>query len=180
MEGEAHEEIERHPRQIEQGRWPAAGEKGADLVEIAQRLLPVALGASHDRRAELAVEDLLTQILVQGRSDAGEDAAAEHVEQTLEEIEHDDDDGEADQRRNAPARQDPVIDLHHEDRAGQVEQVDQAAEHGDAQEGTATGGHDAEAFLEGAGHGRCLERLRRFGQAPRFCCLGSRREHVGG
>ena len=64
-------------------------------------------------------------------------------------IEREDDDREADQRRDAAARQDPVIDLHHEDRAGEIEHVDQAAEQGDAEQGAAAGGHEAEAFLGG-------------------------------
>ena len=35
-------EIERHPRQVEQGPRTGAAEKAADLVEIAHRLQPVA------------------------------------------------------------------------------------------------------------------------------------------
>jgi hypothetical protein len=35
MEQEADRQIERHPRQIEEGRGAGAGQEGADLVEVA-------------------------------------------------------------------------------------------------------------------------------------------------
>src|SRR3954466_11202738 len=79
MEGEADEQVEWDPRQVEQGRGAAPRKEGADLVEIAQRLLPVTFGLALDRRGDLAPEDTLAQVLVDGGSDAGEDAAAEHV-----------------------------------------------------------------------------------------------------
>ena len=96
MEGEADEEIERDPRQVEQGRRAAACEKGADLVEIAQRLLSIAFGLAAQGRRDLAAEDALAQVLVDRGTDAGEDAAAEHVEQALEEEQGEDDGREAD------------------------------------------------------------------------------------
>src|SRR5215218_271961 len=139
MEGEADEQVERDPRQVEQGRGAAARKEGADLVEVAQRLLPVAFGLALDRRGDLKAEDALAQVLVDGGSDAGEDAAAEHVEQALEQEQGENDGREADEGRNAAARQDPVVDLHHVEGTGKVEDIDEAAEQGDTEQGTAAG-----------------------------------------
>ena len=149
VEREADEEIERDPRQVEQRRRAAAGEEGADLVEVAQRLLPITLRLPTQRGGNLEAEDALAQVLVDRGADAGEDAAAEHVEQALEEEQGEDDGREADQGRNAAARQHPVVDLHHVEGTGEVEDVDQAAEQGDPEQGAAAGSDEADAPLGG-------------------------------
>ena len=141
MEGKADKQIERHPRQIEQCRGSAAGEKSPDLVEVAKGLLSVSL-LGRPERDELALEYLLAQLFVHGRTDPRQDPPADHVEQTLKEIKHDDDDRQSDQRRNAAAGQNPVIDLHHEDRSGEIKDVDQAGQEGHASEGAEAGCHD--------------------------------------
>ena len=46
---EADREIDRHPRQIEEGDRPAAGEEGAHRIEVADRLGTVALVADFQR-----------------------------------------------------------------------------------------------------------------------------------
>jgi hypothetical protein len=46
---------------------------------------------------------------------------------------------QTDQRRHAAARQHPVIDLQHENRAGEVQKIDHAAHDANADKGAATG-----------------------------------------
>ena len=53
MKQKTYAEIERHPRQIEKGGRPRAGEKTTHIVEIAQRLKPVARHARRDVAAPL-------------------------------------------------------------------------------------------------------------------------------
>ena len=107
------------------------------LAILLGSVLAVAFGLPLDWSGQLALEHRLAQILVERGADAGEDPSPHHVEQALEEVEHDDDDAEPDQGWNAPTGQDPVVHLHHEDRARQIEQVDQTAQHRHAEEGAA-------------------------------------------
>ena len=79
------------------------------------------------------------QGFVERGADAAQDAAADQVEHALRHVEAAGEDDQADQGRNAAARQHPVVDLQHEDRAGQIEQVDHAAHQADADERRATG-----------------------------------------
>ena len=137
VEGEADREVERHPRQVEERGRAAAGEEAADLVEVAQGLLSVAILPGADGAQEDELEDGLAQALVERRADAGQDAAAHDVERGLEAEEHHQDRGEPDEGGDAAARQDPIVDLQHEERAAQVQDVDQRAEHGHADEGPA-------------------------------------------
>ncbi len=65
---------------------------------------------------------------------------AQHFEHALE-AEHDkSEQAETDQRRQAAARQHSVVDLQHEQRAGERQQIDQATGDADADEGVAIGG----------------------------------------
>ena len=139
MEGEADREIERQPRQVEERARPHAAEEGADIVEVAQRLQAFAASADHQRQPHDGVEHPRVQRFVERGADPAENAAADQVEHALGHVEHGGDEHEADQGRHAAARQHPVIDLEHEDRAGEVEQVDDAAHQADADERAAAG-----------------------------------------
>ena len=145
VEGEADREIERQPWQVEEGARPHAAEERTDIVEIAQRLQPFAASAAHQRQSHHDVEHARVQGLVERGADAAEDAAAQQIEEALRHVEAGGDHDEADQRRHAAARQHAVIDLEHEDRAGQIQQVDDAAHHEHADERAATG---AQRFTE--------------------------------
>ena len=68
-----------------------------------------------------------------------ENAAADQVEDALGDVEAAGENHQADQRRHAAARQHPVVDLQHENRAGQVQQIDHAAHDADANKGAAAG-----------------------------------------
>jgi hypothetical protein len=61
--------------------------------------------------------------------------AADHVDQTEEAIENSGQHAEPDQGRHAPARKHPVIDLEHEQRAGEHQDIADAAQQRDADEG---------------------------------------------
>jgi len=61
---------------------------------------------------------------------------------------------QADKGRHAPARQHPVVDLQHEDRAGQIKQVDHATHDADADESAAAGTQRVTEFGNAGHRGR--------------------------
>ncbi len=140
MEQEADRDVERHPGQIEKSRQPGARHERAHVVEVAHGLQAVAGGAAAQRQPRDDVEHARRQSLIEPAPDPHQDASAQHVEQPLEAEQHEREQREAEQRRHAAARQHAVVDLQHEDRPGQHEQIDQAARHRDADEGIAVGG----------------------------------------
>ncbi|MGY4431517.1 hypothetical protein ACVWWO_003994 [Bradyrhizobium sp. F1.13.1] len=139
VEGEADGEIERQPGQIEERARAHAAKKGADIVEIAQRLKPLVAAADQQRQADDGVEHPLVQGFVQRGADPAQNPVADHVQNALRHVEETGEDDQADQGRNAAARQHPIVDLQHEDRPGQIEQVDHAAHQADADKRRATG-----------------------------------------
>ena len=132
MEQEADREIDRHPGQVEEGGGTGAGQEGADLVEVAQGQETVALARAFQRRTHDEIEDAPAQGLVQRGADPGEDAGADGLQHALEGIEHEGERAEADQGRHGAAGDHPVVDLEHEERAGEVEDVHEAAHQSDA------------------------------------------------
>ena len=139
MEGEADRQIERQPRQVEERARPHAGEKRPDVVEVAQRLQALAAAPRHQRQPHYGFEHPAAQRLVQRGADTDQDSSPDQVENALGDVQSAGENDQADQGRHAPARQHPVVDLQHEDRAGQIEQVDHAAHDADADEGAAAG-----------------------------------------
>ncbi len=139
MEGETDRQIERQPRQIEQRARSHAGEERADIVQIAQRLKTLIAPADHQRQAHDGVEHAGIEGFIERGSDTPEDSSPDQVENALGDVQSAGEDDQTDQRRYAPARQHPVVNLQHEDRAGQIEQVDHAAHGADADERTAAG-----------------------------------------
>ena len=110
-------------------------QEGADLVEIAQRREAVALRARAQRKLHHDVVDPRAQALVERRGDAHQHARADDVEHALEGEQRQRQHRERDQRRHAPAREHAVVDLQHVERAGEVENVDEAAHQADGDEG---------------------------------------------
>ena len=155
VERKADRQIERQPGQIEERARSHAAEERADVVEIAQRLQALVAVADQQRQSHDGVEHAGVDGLVERGADAAEDAPAEQVENALRDVESAGENDQADQRRHAAAWQHPVIDLQHEDRAGQVQQVDHATHDADANERAAT---SAQRFTEfgspdtGSGH----------------------------
>ena len=145
MKRKADRQIERQPRQIEERARPHAAEKRPDIVEIAQRLQALVAAADHQRQPHHGFEHAGVEGFVERGSDAAENAAADQVEAALGDVQAAGENHQADQGRHAAARQHAVVDLQHENRAGQVQQIDHATHDADADEGAATG---AQRFTE--------------------------------
>ena len=139
VERETDREIERQPRQIEERARPHAAEKRPDIVEIAQRLQALVAAADHQRQPHHGFEHAGVDGFVQRGSDAPENASADQVEAALGDVEAAGENHEADQGRHAAARQHAVVDLQHENRAGEVQQIDHATHDANADEGVAAG-----------------------------------------
>ncbi len=93
----ADDEIERDPGQVEQGDRPHAGQEGAQVVEVAQRLQAVAAIAGFQRQADQRVIDAVADRLVEAGADAHQDAAADQVEHAERGVKRGRDDDERDQ-----------------------------------------------------------------------------------
>ncbi len=139
MEGKADRQIERQPWQVEERARPHAGEERANIVEVAQRLQALVACADHQRQAHDGIEHPGIEGFVERGSDPAQDSSPDQVENALGDVQPAGEDGQADQGRHAAARQHPVVNLQHEQRAGQIQQVDHAAHDADANEGAAAG-----------------------------------------
>ena len=67
-------------------------------------------------------------------ADQGENAHANDVQPALERVGGDGDERQRNQRRDALAAEHPVVNLHHENRAREHEQVDDTAHEADSEE----------------------------------------------
>src|ERR1700676_4516329 len=114
MKQEADAEINRHPWKIEKRGWAAAGEKAADLVEIAQRLQPVAITPRLQRKTNESVKHPKPECLVEMAADAGTDTAANQIQSALQQVQDGCQRQKCEQRRHAAARKNAIIDLQHE------------------------------------------------------------------
>ena len=139
MEGKADRQIERQPWQVEERAWPHAGEERANIVEIAQRLQALVASADRQRQAYNGIEHPAVERFIERGADPAQDSDPDQVESALGHVQSAGENGEADQGRHAAARQHPVVHLQHEQRAGQIQQVDHAAHDADADEGAAAG-----------------------------------------
>jgi hypothetical protein len=135
VEGKADGDVQGDPGQIEKGGRTGAGQEAADLIEIAQRLQAVALSSRLEGHPQKRVINAAVQGLVEGRPDAGKDPTSDEIQDALEGVQPTHDDREPDERRDAAARQHPVVDLEHVERAGQVQHADGPAQEPDAEKG---------------------------------------------
>ena len=87
VEEEADEDVDRHPRQIEEGRGARAAEEGTQLVEIAQGQQPVARGGTLQGSPYDDVEHPRAEGFVQRRADACKDTRADRLQNALKSIE---------------------------------------------------------------------------------------------
>ena len=139
MKQEADENVDRHPRQIEQRERSGADQEGSDLIEIANRRQPVAGHLRAQRQLHDDVIDPAAQPLIERGRDADHHARANDIEHALKGEQREREDRQRHQRRDAPARKHPIVDLQHVERAGQVEDVDQSAHQPDGDEGVPAG-----------------------------------------
>ena len=139
MKQKTDEDVERHPRQIEQRDRPGARQEAAHLVDVAQRQQSVTTAAGRQCNSPDHRVDARAQALAERAPDAHQHATAQQVEAALEGIQDRHHDAEADQRRDAAAGQHPIVDLQHVERAGKIENVDQSARDRDAHDAAAAG-----------------------------------------
>ena len=128
MDEEADGQEHRDPGQVDDGDRARAGQKGADLIEVADRLGAVAGVPAGHGQADHRAMHRQGEALVEHRRGPHHHARADQVEHALEGIGADQEDRERNQRRHAPAAQDPVVDLQHVERAGEHQQVHHARE----------------------------------------------------
>ena len=76
---------------------------------------------------------------MQVAADTHEQPRADQVKQALTSKQHEYKNAKAGQRRQAPARQHPIVNLQHENRAGKREDVDHGREHADGDNRRSTG-----------------------------------------
>lgn len=134
VDEEADEDLERQERQVGERRRAAAGDEAPDLVEVAQRLEAVAGQRIAQRQRHDGAEDLGMHHLVEIGGYADQDARPHVVEEPERQVEDRRDEAEADERRYALAGHDAVVDLEHEQRTGEGQDVHDAAEHDDPAE----------------------------------------------
>ena len=139
MKGKAKRDVEWHPGQVEESGGAAACKKAAHLIEVAERLQPLSPIARPQRQPDDRIENATTEKLVEAGADPSKDARPDHVEQALDGVEHGQQKDQRDQRRHAAARQDTIVNLQHEERAGKHQHVDDAAEAGDSDKCPAVG-----------------------------------------
>jgi len=119
VEQKTDRQIDRHPRQIEEGNRFASGKKAAHGIQIAHRLRAVAFGADFQRQADDRVVDPRTHRLIEAATDPDHDSASDRVDHALGGVETGHQEEKRDQSRHAPAGQDTIVDFEHEQRASE-------------------------------------------------------------
>ena len=127
MDHEAHQNIDRRPRRVEQRQRAHPGHRLAERVEFAQhRRRPRAL-ARH-RGLEQRLEDVGGQQPVEPLAGADQQAGADQIEQRDRRDRPHEDQRQHRQRHRSARRHHPVIDLEHVQRRRQIEDVQEGAE----------------------------------------------------
>ena len=126
MQQKHHPQIERHPGKIEQIADARPAQKLPDTPEIAKRMQRLATPPDAGQRRQL--EAYGCQSLIGDRPHPVHDLGAKRIQDPVEQIKHRHQHAEHHQGRHAAARQHPVIDLQHEQRSGQQQQIGHHAE----------------------------------------------------
>ncbi len=134
MEQENDADVERHPRHVEERGDSWRGEERSQLVDVAHRLGLRGQRTDLHRGAHLRQECCPPDLLVELVADAREHPVAHEVHDAHEGVEADHEHRQRDEGGHAAARQHPVVDLQHEQRPGQHQDVDDAAEKADCDE----------------------------------------------
>ncbi len=125
------------------------------MIQIAQRLKPVIAGADDQRQPHNGFEHPVVEGFIERGADPTQNPAPDQVENALGHVHAAGQDREADKGGHAPAGKHPVVDLEHEQRTGQIEQIDHAAHDADADKGIAAGAQRITEFgTPGAGNRR--------------------------
>jgi len=128
-------QIDRCPGHVEQGRDTLSGKETANALQVANRLNRVCLGARLDRQQHVFVQGKKTDIRIEAVTDTNQNPLPDEFQNAHEAIERNDKQNQGDERRDAAACKDPVIDLQHEQRPGQHQEIDDETEGSDAGEG---------------------------------------------
>ena len=148
MEQEDHPEEERRPRNVEQREWRRAGEQVPHGLEILRRRGRPGALARCQRALQHRGHRACVQEVLDACPGARENPPAHELEQPHHRKEPGDQEGQRDQRLFRAAGENAVIDLQHEQRAGQRQQVDENAEQRGREEVSAApsgGGHELAA-----------------------------------
>ena len=157
VQHEAEQQIDRRPGDVAQRQRALAAEARAEGVEVPHglgHLGPGFLGADdpvQDRSGEKAIET---------QAGADQDARANVVERRQGGEREGDHHGHEQQGQNAPRRHDAVVDLHHVEGRGEVQDVDEGREAEGEQEVPAAGLH---GLREGFRSGLCREQRLKHG-----------------
>ena len=143
---EQRDQEDRNPGHVEEGGRSHARHEGANLIEVPQRLLHLhRLDAAQRQRRKRGLYRILQAGIEQGR-DPAQHARPQRVQIALHQIGKQHHQRQAEQRCDVAAGNDPVIDLQHIKRAGEHQQIDDAAEERDAD-------HSPRAVAQPAHHG---------------------------
>jgi hypothetical protein len=132
VEEEDRGEEDRRPGRVEEGEGRRAGQGALDRLEIAQAAAGLSALVGGDGAAQRRFEHPSVEQGLEPRAGAGEHAGADMVQQPHDEKQRRDQQEQRRQRRLGPAGEHAVIDLQHEQRPGQHQQVDEYAEERDA------------------------------------------------
>ena len=128
MQKKDHGQVDRRPWHVEEGERAWSGQELAQREQIAHRC-KADLGITLERMQTDDVEHPAAQAFVERPSHPHHYARADEFQKAVKTVEDADQRHQRHQRRHGTAGQNPVIDLQHEKRAGQHQQVDDQAEH---------------------------------------------------
>ena len=137
VEHEQDGQIEKDPRQIEQGQRPRPRNIGADRVQIARGLRAFGHFAPPQFHLGNDVEDARRDFPVDQCADLDHRPGSQQVQHPLKAIDNSDNDQQADKRGDATTRQYLVIDQQHEKGAAQHQNVQHRADYADLSYGEA-------------------------------------------
>lgn len=145
MQNEDHRDVDRRPGKIEDRMDAHSGDELAEGVEITQQL--TARPTETRRAIDDCRHDSSSDLLVETDAGARQHAGAYRVEPGQRQEGHQQGNGQHHQRNLAGARDYPVIDLQHVQRAGQIKQIDRQAEHRRGDEITLAGSKQKPEFV---------------------------------
>src|SRR5664280_2060408 len=126
MKKKTNAKINRQPRQIKERCRPPAGQETSHIIKITQRLQTVTVAACLQWKTDERVVNARTERVVEVRSDSHIDTATDQFERALEDVQSCSKEREADQCWYALTWKDAIIDLQHEKRASEHQNVNHA------------------------------------------------------
>src|SRR5580700_1446664 len=121
-----------NPWHVQECRRSHARQEGANLFEIARRLLHGRRFHAAKRQRYERIVDRLLKADIEKRRNATQHTSPQRVEISLNQIGKQHHQRETEQCCEIPARNDAIVNLEHVERAGQHQQIDHAAKCGNA------------------------------------------------